>query len=113
VYEIGRFDFSGGVECGDRFKRICKYNVEFYASEGFYNRRRWRFKKRSICKLIPLLVDVENNKCECFYSIFEKTIPLLYIGCSFKFPVKVGIEESIVNVKKQMTGTFKLLIRGL
>jgi hypothetical protein len=37
----------------------------------------------------------------------------MYIGCSFKFPVKVGVEESIVNVKKQTTVTFKLLIRGL
>jgi hypothetical protein len=46
----------------------------FYASEGFYNRRRWRFKKRSTCKLKPLLADVGNNKCECFYSIFEKKI---------------------------------------
>jgi hypothetical protein len=37
----------------------------------------------------------------------------MYIGCSFKFPVKVGAEESIVKVKKKKTVKFKLLIRGL
>jgi hypothetical protein len=96
VYEIGRFDFSGGVECGVRFKRICKYNVEFYASEGFYNRRRWRFKKRSSCKLIPLLADVGNNKCECFYSIFvKKNYRLCISGVHLNFRSKLASKSRL------------------
>jgi hypothetical protein len=31
-------------------------------------------------------------------DLYEKVFTFLNIGCSFKFRVKVGVEESIVNV---------------
>jgi hypothetical protein len=33
-------------------------------------------------------------------DIYFKALDQVHIGCSFKFPVKVGVEESIVNAPR-------------
>jgi hypothetical protein len=56
----------------NRFLKVDQFSLKFY------------FEKTGIKKI---------EKC----VIKKNNLVFIYNGCSFKFPVKVGVEESIVN----------------
>jgi hypothetical protein len=41
----------------------------------------------------------EKEKINSYFFKCPRALSFQYIGCSFKFPLKVGAEESIVNTE--------------
>jgi hypothetical protein len=64
---------------------IDKYLNQIYIRKNFI----FRFFFQFSCMFIEITSD-----------IYFKALDQVHIGCSFKFPVKVGVEESIVNAPR-------------